>query len=151
MGQAKECIGVIQRYAAISATPNSDKISDTESIANTEVASEIMAMEDIMMNIGIVSPVTKFTAGRMYHQELARQVADVLMRENRLQRLGGMITLPDLYCLFNRARGLEIVSPEDLGTYPPPPLPPPPPPPPSLPPPSLPPTNSSSSSSSSSY
>jgi ESCRT-II complex subunit VPS36 len=25
-----------------------------------------------------------------------------------------MITLPDLYCIFNRARGTEIVSPEDL-------------------------------------
>jgi hypothetical protein len=28
--------------------------------------------------------------------------------------IGGMITLTDLYCIFNRARGTELVSPDDL-------------------------------------
>ncbi|KAJ6340605.1 hypothetical protein OIU77_008378 [Salix suchowensis] len=31
-----------------------------------------------------------------------------------LEKAGGMINLIDIYCLFNRARGTELISPEDL-------------------------------------
>ncbi|XP_020680625.2 vacuolar protein sorting-associated protein 36 isoform X2 [Dendrobium catenatum] len=31
-----------------------------------------------------------------------------------LEKSGGMIALIDVYCLFNRARGTELISPEDL-------------------------------------
>ena len=31
-----------------------------------------------------------------------------------LQKMGGMMTLTDVYCLYNRARGTELISPEDL-------------------------------------
>lgn len=31
-----------------------------------------------------------------------------------MQECGGMMTLPDVYCRVNRARGLELISPEDL-------------------------------------
>jgi ESCRT-II complex subunit VPS36 len=62
----------------------------------------------------MVSPVTRLSAGRQYHQELARQIADLLLSDNRLRRLGGMVALSDVYCLYNRARGMELVSPSDL-------------------------------------
>lgn len=57
---------------------------------------------------------TRLSAGREYHQQLARQIADLLLANDRLRRLGGMITLSDVYCIYNRARGTELVSPEDL-------------------------------------
>ncbi|EPS59266.1 hypothetical protein M569_15541, partial [Genlisea aurea] len=31
-----------------------------------------------------------------------------------LERAGGTINLIDIYCLFNRARGTELISPDDL-------------------------------------
>lgn len=31
-----------------------------------------------------------------------------------LQECGGMMTLSDVYCRVNRARGLELLSPEDI-------------------------------------
>ena len=31
-----------------------------------------------------------------------------------LARVGGMMTLTDVYCLYNRARGTELISPDDL-------------------------------------
>ncbi len=40
------------------------------------------------------------------------QLSDFLAPQ--LPRVGGMMTLPDVYCLFNRARGTELVSPDDL-------------------------------------
>lgn len=40
------------------------------------------------------------------------QLADFLRAP--LESAGGMMTLPDVFCLFNRARGTELVSPDDL-------------------------------------
>jgi hypothetical protein len=43
---------------------------------------------------------------------LSRQLADFLIKP--LAAAGGVMQLPDVYCLFNRARGSELVSPDDL-------------------------------------
>jgi ESCRT-II complex subunit VPS36 len=40
------------------------------------------------------------------------QLADFLVPH--VERQGGVLTLPDVYCLFNRARGSELVSPADV-------------------------------------
>lgn len=110
MLRAREAIAVVQRYASYTAgDEQDDTLSET-----TSQAVEKNEMETIMQNIGIISPVTKFSAGRQYHEQLARQMAEILLQHGRLDRLGGMITLTDLYCLFNRARGTELVSPDDL-------------------------------------
>ncbi|CAN6464507.1 unnamed protein product [Victoria cruziana] len=69
-------------------------------------------MQDWLLSVGIVSPVTKETAGALYHQQLSRQLADFI--KGHLERSGGMIALIDAYCLFNRARGTELISPEDM-------------------------------------
>ena len=50
----------------------------------------------------------------MFHQQLARQLADFLLDHGRLQRMGRMATLADVYGIFNRARGTELVSPDDF-------------------------------------
>ena len=83
MEQAKECISIVQRYAAISASNNSrsaDGGGDACSETTSEAAADVNEMEDIMLNIGMVSPVTKFSAGRAYHSQLAKQLADLLLR-----------------------------------------------------------------------
>ena len=43
-------------------------------------------------------------AGDMYNEELARQLAEFLQKV--LERTSGMIALIDVYCVFNRARGV---------------------------------------------
>jgi ESCRT-II complex subunit VPS36 len=85
------------------------EVSETES-----ESCQVNEIEGILQDIGMVSPVTKYSAGKMFHQQLARQISDILIQDNRLQKLGGMITLTDLYCLVNRSRGTELVSPDDL-------------------------------------
>jgi ESCRT-II complex subunit VPS36 len=118
MQTAREVISVVERYAAlVSSNDNEDQASSVGSRSEASSVSggtEVNEMETIMQNIGIVSPVTKFSAGRSYHKLLARQLADLLLHQGRLQRLGGLITLTDLYCIFNRARGTELVSPDDM-------------------------------------
>ena len=33
---------------------------------------------------------------------------------NVLDKVGGVLALVDLYCMYNRARGTALISPEDL-------------------------------------
>uniref|UniRef100_A0A7S1UEX9 Vacuolar protein-sorting-associated protein 36 n=1 Tax=Phaeomonas parva TaxID=124430 RepID=A0A7S1UEX9_9STRA len=66
----------------------------------------------IVQSLGVSSPVTRELAGGAFHAELAREMADVL--GPLVERLGSVLTLPDVYCLVNRARGTELCSPEDI-------------------------------------
>jgi len=61
---------------------------------------------------GIASPVTRVSHGASFHRELARQLSDFLSEPLRSSR--GVLALTDVFCLFNRARGTELVSPGDL-------------------------------------
>lgn len=112
MQRAREAVSIVERYAAFSASAEAQAAADDTSTTTGE--DEVNEMESMFQSIGIISPVTKYSAGRQFHQELARQIVDVLSAKNRLGKLGGMITLSDLYCLYNRARGTELVSPGDL-------------------------------------
>ncbi|CAK4510708.1 unnamed protein product [Aphanomyces euteiches] len=102
MDKAKDMVGLIERYVATAqqntATPASEN--------------DISEMQVVMLNMGIASPVTRENAGDAYHQQLARQLASFLKQP--LEAHGGIMTLSDIYCLFNRARGSELISPDDL-------------------------------------
>eukprot|EP00850_Spirogloea_muscicola_P017839 SM000157S02069 [mRNA] locus=s157:144056:146758:+ [translate_table: standard] len=69
-------------------------------------------VQDWLLSVGIASPVTRESAGALYHQQLSRQLADFVSEP--LAKAGGMVALVDVYCMFNRARGTELISPEDL-------------------------------------
>lgn len=86
--------------------------SNTHAGSNDEDMGTKEEMQDWLLSVGIVSPVTKESAGALYHQQLSRQLADFIRVP--LDRAGGMINLIDAYCLFNRARGTELISPDDL-------------------------------------
>jgi ESCRT-II complex subunit VPS36 len=66
-----------------------------------------------MLSMGIDSPVTKETTGQLYHSALARELSEFLRKPLKESR-GGMMILPDVYCLYNRARGTALISPDDL-------------------------------------
>ncbi|KAJ3297430.1 Vacuolar protein-sorting-associated protein 36, partial [Blyttiomyces sp. JEL0837] len=67
---------------------------------------DIVAFRSYLVELGISSPVTKETTGDSYSQELAKELADFL--DKVMVRYGGMIALTDLYCIFNRARGVVV-------------------------------------------
>ncbi|KAL5220621.1 hypothetical protein ABZP36_025334 [Zizania latifolia] len=86
--------------------------SSAQSNSNDEELGSKQDMQDWLLSVGIVSPVTKETAGALYHQQLSRQLADYISIP--LEQAGGMMALVDVYCLYNRARGTDLISPEDL-------------------------------------
>lgn len=66
------------------------------------------------MSLGIEDPVTRdaFKSNSAYYKSLAKQITEILTTP--ITEVGGIMTLTDVYCRVNRARGLELLSPEDL-------------------------------------
>ena len=52
----------------------------------------------------------------LYIADLARQIAEFISDDRRaiLKREGGVITLVDLWAMYNRARGIDLISPADM-------------------------------------
>jgi len=75
---------------------------------------ETIQFKSYLLSLGVDDPVTKDSAGsdKKYYQGLAKEMFLVL--DQPIQEAGGMITLTDAYVRVNRARGLALVSPEDL-------------------------------------
>lgn len=68
----------------------------------------------LLLDIGMINPVTKDNAGALYHQELARQLGEFLTLEKTFPHSTQvLVSLSDVYCMFNRARGSELISPDD--------------------------------------
>lgn len=71
-----------------------------------------------MFNMGITgasdfnSQVSKDIAGKQFHTQLANELEKFL--DSVINKFGGVIGLVDLYCMYNRARGTDLISPEDL-------------------------------------
>jgi ESCRT-II complex subunit VPS36 len=99
MAKAKEMVSLASSIAQSAAAAGRDSAASGE-------------LESIMASAGIDNPVTKSVAGSSYHMDLARQLSDFLAEP--LQKSHGVMTLTDVYCLYNAARGIEMVSPLDL-------------------------------------
>ncbi|KAL9268011.1 Vacuolar protein sorting-associated protein 36-like protein [Drosera capensis] len=108
MGKAKEMVVLAEtmRQKLLSTSNNHSTAQDDDQMGSKE------EMQDWLLSVGIISPVTKESAGALYHQQLSRQLADFV--KVPLERAGGMINLIDIYCLFNRACGTALISPDDL-------------------------------------
>ncbi|CAN8298115.1 unnamed protein product [Cochlearia groenlandica] len=108
MSKAKEMVSLAEkmRQKLLSAPSSQNGSTDDDEMGSKE------EMQQWMLSVGIISPVTKESAGALYHQELSRQLADFVRIP--LEQAGGMISLTDMYYHFNRARGTELISPDDL-------------------------------------
>lgn len=75
---------------------------------------ETVRFKAYLMSLGIDDPVTRTNAqsNTEYFQLLANQICQMLL--DPITESGGMMSLADVYCRINRARGLELLSPEDL-------------------------------------
>lgn len=75
---------------------------------------ETTQFKSYLLSLGVSDPVTKtaFGTGASYFEKLAEEITDILL--NPLKESGGTMTLPEAYCRVNRARGIHLISPEDL-------------------------------------
>jgi ESCRT-II complex subunit VPS36 len=94
---AKEVIALAESFSHLSGNTSSDAASQA---------------------LGLVSK-SQFTgssAESAWIDELSRQVAEFLADDARgvLKREGGVMTLVDLWAVYNRVRGIDLISPQDL-------------------------------------
>lgn len=75
---------------------------------------DTVRFKSYLMSLGIDDPVTRdaFRSDSDYYIGLAQQISDMMVAV--LIDCGGMMSLADVWCRVNRARGLELISPEDL-------------------------------------
>ncbi|KAH9489793.1 Vacuolar protein-sorting-associated protein 36, partial [Bulinus truncatus] len=103
MEKAKEMVTLSKTIAT--------KIKDKQGEISED---ETVKFKSYLLSMGIPNPVTKEThgTGDKYYAELAKELSSILAKQ--IQETGGMMTLTDVYCRVNRARGMELLSPEDL-------------------------------------
>lgn len=104
--EAAELVKIIQKYVTT--------LEHNGENANSTEQEQLNAM---LSNMGMTSALSKsdFQTKRCdddFYVILARQLADFLLP--KLKLAGGVMTLTDVYCLYNRARGTNLISPDDL-------------------------------------
>lgn len=109
MSSAKEVVALAERFARQSNVANGGATAEENAIlAESAAQLGMMTTKDI---------VGSGSSESLYLSELSRNLADFLADDVRgvLKRAGGIITLVDLWAMFNRARGgVELVSPMDF-------------------------------------
>jgi len=84
------------------------------SAAPADAAESDALLGEILSEMGSVArPVNRENAGaREFAAALAAQFAAFIRRH--VEKAGGLLPLTDAYCLYNRARGVDVVVPRDL-------------------------------------
>jgi len=106
--EATALVKIIQRYVA-----TVDKHETTTSSDGNGDDKDNERLTNMLSNMGMTAALRKADyKGRedAYYGTLARQLADFL----RPKLKNTMMTLTDVYCVYNRARGTNLISPEDL-------------------------------------
>ncbi|ANB15638.1 ESCRT-II subunit protein VPS36 [Sugiyamaella lignohabitans] len=109
MSRAQDLIKLAEQYA--------HHLEKEEMSSNNASLSARKALRQSSQALGLDSTiVTKEMAHdpEVFHSELARQLAEFLDNSGILAREGGVITLFDLFAIYNRARGFSLISPKDL-------------------------------------
>ena len=74
---------------------------------------EEAAFTALLTEMGLPNPIMKAnTPASQFHVLLSRQLSDFIAGHPRFQAQG-MLTLTDVFCLYNRARGTDLISPDD--------------------------------------
>ena len=101
MAHAKDIVTLAQRFAR------------TLAASTTHSTEEEAALASLLTTMGLPNPITKQTAtASSFHSHLARQLSDFIAGHPSFQQQH-MMTLTDVYCVYNRARGTDLISPDD--------------------------------------
>ncbi|XP_050533352.1 vacuolar protein-sorting-associated protein 36 [Daktulosphaira vitifoliae] len=103
MNTAKEMVNLSKNI--------SEKIKDKQGVISDD---ETVQFKSYLLGLGVDDPVTKssFTDSNSYFNTLSKEIIKIIHLS--LEESGGIMTLPEVYCRVNRARGLDLLSPEDL-------------------------------------
>ncbi|KAL4983255.1 amidase signature domain-containing protein [Aspergillus falconensis] len=108
MASAKQIVALAETLARESGMASGESPAETSAVLSESAAALGMVTTKDMLGS---------SAGNLYLSELSRNIAEYLTddRKGVLQREGGIMSLIDLWAVFNRSRnGVELVSPSDF-------------------------------------
>ncbi len=110
MASAKEVVALAESFAAgANPTPKSSSSEATALLSQSADALGLVTTKDMLNSSG--------GSESLYLSELSRNLAELLTDDSRgvLRHEGGIVSLVDLWAVFNRSRGgVELVSPMDF-------------------------------------
>jgi len=121
--ESRELVSIIHNYIATIENHNQQLKQQHEKMDDAEVNDDPMnLLLDMLNDMGMTTALSKnpqhrsdsSTSSEFYYSTLARQLIDFLQYKNRLKNAGGILSLTDIYCFFNRARGVNTISSQDL-------------------------------------
>lgn len=83
-------------------------------LVNLKANQRTNEVNSILSKIGYVDPVTKEVAGSEYYIKVAEQINNYFSDYFAKNPTVKVITLIDAYCIYNRARGGNTISPKDM-------------------------------------
>lgn len=97
----------------------SNNIKEKLKEKGTEISTdETVLFKSYLLSLGVEDnfedPVKKsqFNSSNKYYTELAKQIAKLI--KPLAKGKGGQLALTEVYCAINRARGFDLISPDDL-------------------------------------
>lgn len=89
----------------------SEKIKEKQGAISDD---ETVRFKSYLLGLGVDDPVTKssFTDSNEYYFTLCKEIVKII--QVSLEEVGGTMALAEVYCRVNRARGLDLLSPDDL-------------------------------------
>ncbi|KAL5236261.1 hypothetical protein ACI65C_003671 [Semiaphis heraclei] len=89
----------------------SEKIKEKQGAISDD---ETVRFKSYLLGLGVDDPVTRssFTDSNAYFNTLCKEIIKII--QVSLEEVGGTMALAEVYCRVNRARGLDLLSPEDL-------------------------------------
>lgn len=108
MNQAKEMVELSSNMIS-----KINKVTEQQS-ADDDDSEDMKNLKSYFLNMGMIdNPVTRESAGSKYYKALAAEVYKNMTKI--IADNGCIMTLADVYCRLNRARGIGgLISPEDL-------------------------------------
>lgn len=125
--EAKELTSIIHKYAATLEKSRQEQQSifhGNQGMGSINQQMEEDGQQDtveltsMLQGMGMVTAISKdvTSSSDEYHEMLARQLVDFLSQHPSFSGTDacGIMILTDVYCLYNRARGANMISPDDL-------------------------------------
>ena len=120
--EAKELTSIINKYAATLERSRQEQESifhGNHGMSQTEdTQQDTLELTSMLQGMGMVTAISKDVTSSSddYHEMLARQLVDFLSQHPSFAGADacGIMILTDVYCLYNRARGANMISPDDL-------------------------------------
>ncbi|GAA5907646.1 hypothetical protein JCM6882_008937, partial [Rhodosporidiobolus microsporus] len=131
MGKAKEMIALAQSISTQLNSPAAASSSPSSTASSSEAAQAQSLASSSLLSLGLKPTSTSSSSSaagllssavtaadakteREYHLSLAKELLAVLEGGAVVERMGGIVGLDEVWCFWNRARGVALVPPTDL-------------------------------------